>query len=169
MRLIYCKIDSRYKKYNQIILPKLSPIRPGDLLAVYVESLIPMYVDPKPARPLNGPHPNPNVLSCFNPSGLEYTVQSSCRVIMQSVTVCVYRHSLTPYLPALPVLLDEVRCPFRECVHSGLQIRRAYQRDSTRIYNPQSFDIIDPQIGIHHSVSLAWQHGTGPRKMPHGD
>lgn len=69
-RLIYCKIDSRYKRYNQVILPKLSPIRPGDLLAVYVGSLIPTYVDPKPARPLNGPHPNSNVLSCFNPSGL---------------------------------------------------------------------------------------------------
>ncbi|KAJ5655488.1 hypothetical protein N7507_007438 [Penicillium longicatenatum] len=59
-----------------------------------------------------------------------------------------------PHLLALQVLLDEARCSFRECIHSGLRIRCAYKRNSTRINNPQSFDTIYPQIGIHHSVSL---------------
>ena len=63
-------MDNRYKRYIQVILPNLSLIRSGGGLQVYVGNLRRMYVDPKPARPLNGPHRKPNVLSFSTPSGL---------------------------------------------------------------------------------------------------
>ena len=64
-------MDSRYKRYIQVILPTLSLIGSGGGLQVYVGNLRRMYIDPKPARPLNRPHRKPNVLSFSTPSGLE--------------------------------------------------------------------------------------------------